>query len=544
MWRSWHALRSIPRLREILMVVVRHGFGHALGSLNLPFATRLLHVFRKQIGGPLSQPRRLRTMLEELGPTFVKFGQLLATRPDLLPQEYIDELAGLHDTVDPLSFETLVPVLRAELGREPDTLFESIDPAPIGSASIAQVHRARTRDGAEVVIKIQRPGIERTIERDLKVIFLIAHVIREIEDLSHFDPMGTARVFEHAIRRELDFRHELHNVVRIARHALEPHVRIPAARPELSSRRVLTLQFLPGATLAQNDPPAALRRELARGLTNAMFRQIFVEGVFHADPHPGNIIVLPDGALGLIDFGSAGRLPPSSISELVGFLASVVRRDYQLLARQIMKSGYAGHSTDQRELAAELMDCLDPYYDAPLAEIDLGPIIHAVFGILLRHRIRIPTQYVLLGRALIILEGTVRRLDPQFALIEELTPNAKRVFLDRWKPQSLLREARLDLYDAVTTLRELPGLAGGILHRLNEGNLRTRIAIEDLRNIENRLDRLNSQLPLGLLASSVLLSGTLFLVLGKEADNLATVALGAYVLAGVLGLWFLWPHRK
>lgn len=526
------------------MVVARHGFGHALGSLNLPFATRLLHMFRTHAGGPLSQPQRLRRMLEDLGPTFVKFGQLLATRPDLLPQEYIDELGGLHDTVDPLPFETLAPVLRAELGKEPGELFASIDPAPIGSASIAQVHRARTHAGVEVVVKIQRPGIERTIERDLKVIFLIAHIIREIEDLSHFDPMGTARVFEHAIRRELDFRHELHNAARIARHAKEPRVRIPATYSELSSRRVLTLEFLPGATLAQSDAPPALRHDLARELTSAMFRQIFVEGVFHADPHPGNVLVLPDGALGLIDFGSAGRLPPSSIGELVGFLTSLIRRDYQLLARQIMKSGYAAHTTDQKELAAELMECLDPYYDAPLAEIDLGPIIHAVFGILLRHRIRIPTQYVLLGRALVILEGTVRRLDPGFALIEELTPHAKRVFMDRWKPQSLLREARLDLYDAVTTLRELPGVVGGILHRLNEGNLRTRIAIEDIRNIETRLDRLNSQLPLGLLASSVLLSGTLFLVMGKEADNLATVALGAYVIAGVLGLWFLWPHRK
>jgi ubiquinone biosynthesis protein len=543
-WRSWHALRSVPRLREILMVVARHGFGHALNSLHLPFGTRILHFFRKRTGGELTQPQRFRRMLEDLGPTFVKFGQLLGTRPDLLPQEYIDELERLHDHVDPLPFEALAPILREELGRDPAELFASIEHAPLGSASIAQVHRARTRAGEEVVVKIQRPGIERTIERDLKVIFLVAQIIREIEDLSHFDPLGTARVFEHAIRRELDFRHELHNIARIARHAEEPRVRIPKIHRELSSRRVLTLEFLPGATLKEAEATPELRHELAQGLTSAMFRQIFVDGVFHADPHPGNLLVMPEGALGMIDFGSAGRLPPSSIGELVGFLTSLVQRDYQLLARQIMKSGSVAHNVDQKELAAELMECLDPYYDLPLAEVDLAPIIRAVFGILMRHRIRIPTQYVLLGRALVILEGTVRKLDPTFALIEELKPHAKRIFTERWKPASILREARLDIYDAVTTLRELPGVVGGILHRLNEGNLKTRIAIEDIRNIESRLDRLNSQLPLGLLASSVLLSGTLFIVLAKPADNLPTVALGAYVIAGVLGLWFLWPRRK
>ncbi len=526
------------------MVIARHGFGYALNSLHLPFATRLLHSFKKRTGGDLTQPQRLRRMLEDLGPTFVKFGQLLATRPDLLPSEYIDELAGLHDKVDPLPFDALTPVLRAELGKDPAEIFASIEREPLGSASMAQVHRARTHAGEEVVVKIQRPGIERTIERDLKVIFLVAQIIREIEDLSHFDPMGTAHVFEHSIRRELDFRHELHNIARIARHLEEPRVRIPKVYRELSSRRVLTLEFLPGSTLKVAQASPELRRELAQGLTSAMFRQIFVDGVFHADPHPGNLLVMPEGALGMIDFGSAGRLPPNSIGELVGFLTSLVQRDYQLLARQLLKSGTTALNVDQKELAAELMECLDPYYDLPLAEIDLAPIIRSVFGILMHHRIRVPGQYVLLGRALVILEGTVRKLDPTFALIEELTPHAKRVFMDRWKPASLLREARLDLYDAATTLREMPGLLGSILHRLNDGNLRTRIAIDDIRNIEHRLDRLNSQLPLGLLASSVLLSGTLFIVLGRETNQMSSVALAAYVIAAVFGVWFLWPRRR
>ena len=527
------------------MVLVRHGFGHIVGRIHLPFATRLLHLFRKKRTPPtVSQQERLRRVLEELGPTFTKFGQLLATRPDLLPEDYITELGRLHDHAEPLSFARLKPIIEEELGGTVEERFSWIDEEPLGSASVAQVHRARTNTGAEVVVKIQRPGIERTIARDLQLLNLVASLLAEQEDLAHFDPPGTVRVFERAIWRELDFRHELHSLKWIDRQNDKHLLRIPRAYPELSTRRVLTMEFLPGPGLKEAELTPRLARRLARNVTSALFKQIFLQGVFHADPHPGNLIFTEREQLGLIDFGSVARLSPSALGELVGFVTSVVQRDYTILARQIVRSGYVGQDVDLGELAAELMDFLDPYYNLPLSEIDVGPLVNSLFGILMRYKIRIPNQYVLLGRTLVTLEGTVRRLDPAFSLIDELKPQVKRLFIERWRPRNIFRDLRLSFYEITSTLGDLPGAVGDVLHRLQEGNLRTKIAVEDLKHIENRLDRLNVQLPMGLLASSLLLSGTILLVQRPESSYAVAAAIGSYAVSGLLGLWFLRPGKR
>ncbi len=526
------------------MVLARHGFGHIVGSFHLPLASRFLNLFRKKSApAVLSQPERVRRVFEELGPTFIKFGQLLSTRPDVLPPEYIAELTRLQDHADALPFATLQSTLEEDLEQSHREAFAEIDEEPLGSASLAQVHRAKTKEGDDVVIKIQRPGVERIIRRDLQLLNLIADLLADRKELAHFDPQGMVRIFERAIWRELDFRHELHSIERIARQTAGDPVRIPRTYPRYSTRRVLTMEYIPGPALKRAVLSPGLGHRLARDLSTALFNQIFIHGLFHADPHPGNLVYSDGGILALLDFGSVARLSPGALNELVGLVTSAVQRDYMLLARQIVRSGYVSHEVDVPELAAELVDFLDPYYDLPLSDIEIGPLVNALFALLMQYRIRIPAHYVLLGRALITLEGSVRLLDPEFSLIEELKPQLKRLFVTRWKPSNLLRELRLDFYTIASTLRDMPAAVGDMLHRIQEGNLRARIAVEDLQSIERRLDRLNTQLPLALLASSLLLSGTVLLVQRPDSNLAVTAGIASYIVAGLLGLWFLRPAR-
>ncbi len=544
MLRPWQTLRSIPRLRQIFMVLARHGFGHILSTIHVPFAARILSFFRKREPSPtLTQPQRLRRVLEDLGPTFIKFGQLLASRPDILPPAYIEELSRLQDQAEPVPFEELRPIIEQELEGPLEKHFGSVDPKPLGSASVAQVHRARLHDGTQVVVKIQRPNVHKTIAQDLQLLHLLAEVLGDREELAPIDPVGMVRTFERAIWRELDFRHELHNLERLARDCADQPVRIPKPFPSLSSRRVLTMEYLQGPSLkaAQIEPAAGKR--LARDLTATIFHQIFFHGVFHADPHPGNLLLTPEGRLGLIDFGAVARLGPRALSELVGFVLAVVQRDYHLFARQILKAGYVGEDVDLGELTAELVDFLDPYYDLPLSDIDIGPLINDLFGILLRYRIRLPSHYVILGRALVTLEGTVRYLDPRFSVVQELTPHVKALLNERWKPKNLVRELRADVAEVISCVRDFPATVADLMRRTREGTLRAQIAVEGLQQIEKRLHRLNVHVALGLLANGLLLSGTLLLVLLPQSQLAVTAGVGAYVVSFFLGLWFMRPHR-
>ncbi len=544
MFRSWQTIRSIPRLREIFVVIAKNGFGHFLSHLKLPVATQVINFFRKkQPAPPLSQPQRLRQTFEELGPTFIKFGQILATRPDAIPPDYISELHKLHDYIEPAPFEQLEDVFQKELGRPPEECFKWIDKTPIGSASIAQVYKARTFDDADVVIKIQRPGIRRIIERDIQILKLLAGALSHVEELAHFDLDAIVGVFERSILRELDFRYERHNMETIERTCTSSIVLIPKTFPELSSRQIFTMERIPGPKLKQGTFTEAQGKKAAQEFARTMFEQIFIYGVFHADPHPGNIILTPGGRVGLFDFGSIGRLSPGSLHELAGLLTSIIKRNYRLLARRILRSGYATGEIDLRELSTKLLNVIDPYYDLPLSEIEIGPLLNDTFKILYEYKIRIPEQYVLLARALMILEGTLHQLNPSMCLIDHLKPLAKKIIMEQWKPEGILRELRLELYDLTTTLWDLPAAAGELLERLRKGSFRARIAIEDIQGIERRLDRLNLHVPLGILASSILISGTLILVLQPDAGYCIPAAVASYSLAALLGLWVIKPKR-
>lgn len=545
MFRSLKTLRSIPRIKDIALVLGKHGFHQVAGALQAPITTRLRRLFRQEPRHVIQQPERLRLVLEELGPTFIKFGQLLSTRPDMLPPAYIDELGKLQDKVHAAPFDEVLATLNQEFSGRLDALFQSVDPKPLAAASIAQVHRAVARSGEQVVVKVRKRGLERVVEQDLLVLGLLAEFLQGWPGLRLFNPEGIVRVFERSIRRELNFDYERSNLSRL-RESLDADstLRVPRPYPELSTSAVLTMEYLEGEQLSrlrQSELPPERREDIARRIAVAMFKQVFEVGFFHADPHPGNFLLMRDDEIGLIDLGNVGRVTPEIMDELVDLLVALVRRDYHRVARWILKQGQPMLDVSLEHLSMEVMDQLDHYYGLSLEEIRLGDLFNALFGMVLRYGISVPSQYVVVGRTFVTLEGTVRLCAPQLEVFAELQPYMLRVIAKRWAPSRLRREIEKQAVSLFTDLKSFPGNLAEALARAADGRLRIETHNPDLRRIEEKLDVMASKVPLALLIAALVLGASILLCLpGEDKGSLPGVlGISALALSGLLGLRFL-----
>ena len=545
MFRSLRTLRSIPRIKDIAWVLGKHGFHQVAGSLQAPVTTRLRRLFNQAPSPVIQQPERLRMVLEELGPTFIKFGQLLSTRPDILPEAYIQELCKLRDEVRPASFEEVREVLEEELGADVDRHFRSIDSEPLAAASIAQVHRAVTRDGEQVVIKVRKRGLERVVEQDLLVLGLLAEFLRDWPGLKLFDPEGIVRSFERSIRRELDFLVELSNLDRLrAAIPSDSRVYLPRTYAELSTSGVLTMEFLPGVPMSHVQEAgldAEQRAEVARQVALTVLGQVFEQGLFHADPHPGNFILLDDGRVGLIDLGNVGRILPEMMDDLVVLLVALSRKDFHRLARWILRQGKPSVDVNVETLAGELLDSLDQYYGLQLGQIRVGDLFNALFGLILRYGITVPSQYVTVGRTFVILEGTVRLCAPEMEILPEISPYALRILKARWRPERLLRELEKEGVELLSILRRAPHSVSELLDRVADGHLRIETHDPDRERLERKLEAISAKVPLALVSGAFIVAGGLLLSQADPAAGALPRILGTVclVLAGFLGLRLL-----
>ncbi|MBN1442511.1 MAG: AarF/ABC1/UbiB kinase family protein [Planctomycetes bacterium] len=520
MFRSLKTLRSIPRLKDIAFVLGRHGFYQVAGSLQAPFTAQLRRIFKRKPRHVIQQPERLRMVLEDLGPTFIKFGQLLSTRPDLLPVSYLRELEKLQDEVQPEPFSEIRAVLDEEFRGEVDALFRRIDPEPLATASIAQAHRAVTRDGKDVVVKVRKRGLERIVEQDLVVLGLLVDFLRDWPGLRLFDPEGVLRVFERSIRCELNFDYERNNLLTLRRNLAEGSpVCVPRPIPECSTSAVLTMEYLAGEKLssyAQRRMPREEGETYAENLAVLILRQIFEDGIFHADPHPGNVILMGNGRIGLIDVGNVGRVTPELMDELIVVLVALIRRDYRRLSRWILKQGQPAVSIDPRELAVELMDQLEPYYGLSLEEIRVGELFNALFGLIMRFEIRVPPQYVMVGRTLVTMEGSIRLCAPKMDVLRRVEPYVKDILRARWSATRIAREVESQLQDVLSAARSFPANCAEVLARAAEGRLRIESVHTDMDKIEKKLDAIGSRVSMALLIGALLVSSTALLCFGTE----------------------------
>ena len=543
------ATRNIGRISEIAQVAVRHGFGYFLESHRL---TDLLPFHRRvdlEAAPPSERGRHLREMLDELGPTFVKFGQLLSMRPDIVPPDIITELRALQDDVRPFAFEQVEEVIERDLGQPIERLFLEFEERPLAAASIGQVHRAVLPNGHRVAVKVQRPDAPRQIEADLALLEQAARIAKErVRAFDFVDPRGLVDEFARAIRQELDYRHEGRNAEQFRRNfAGHPHVRVPRVYWSYTRAQVLTLEYLEGTQLSDLDPavhPVEERRRLAYLMTEAWMTMIFRDGFFHGDPHPANIIVLPEPeTIGLVDFGLAGTLTDDDMSKLTRLFVDAANENVEALPRRLRDLGVRYPREREEEFTAELRELFYRYYGASLSEIDPLQVIREAFQLIYSMNLRLPTRFLILDKAIATLGSVGVELYEDFNVFEVAKPYARNLMLGRYTPRRVASRARKEALELARVVYEMPYQVHDFLEEIRDGQIELGFVHKGLDDVMQRLDVGMNRLVVAVAVAGGLIGSSLigaFATGGPHLLGVNVIALVGYIVSAVLGLWLLW----
>src|SRR5437588_1470906 len=543
------ATRNLGRLSEIAQVLVRHGFGyvferHRLTDL-LPWRERVATLD----GQPSQRGRALRNALDELGPTFVKFGQLLSTRPDVLPPDIIAELRGLQDDVRPFPFGQVEQVIEEDLDLTLDKLFTSFDEKPVAAASIGQVHRATLPNGRDVAVKVQRPGAPRQIEADLALLYQAARIAKErVRALDFIDARQLVDEFSRSIRQELDYRLEARNADAFHRNfAGHPHVHVPRVYWSYTRSRVLTLEWLDGVQVVDIDPAEwslEERRELAYLMTETWMTMIFRNGFFHGDPHPANILVLGSAdQIGLVDFGQTGKLSDDDMSKLTRLFIDAASENVDALPRRLADLGVRYPKEREEEFLAELRELYYRYYGASLAEIDPLQVIREAFNLIYTMNLRLPTRFLLLDKAIATLGSVGIELYPDFNVFEVAQPYARALMLDRFGPKRLVARARKESLKLAQVVTEMPYQLHDFLEEIRDGQIEVGFVHKGLEDLLNSLDVVFNRLVIAMIVAGGLIGSSLiglFATAGPQFLGIPIISAAGLALTGLLGLWLLW----
>lgn len=498
--------RNVNRWGEILTILSKYGLAGWIGRFELPVVRRFLKNRDGEALAHLSREMRIRLALEELGPTFIKLGQILSTRPDQVGMALAHELQKLQTSVPSDKPETVRGIIEKELGGPLEELFQDFDPTPLASASIGQVHRARLHSGEHVVVKVQHAGIRRRMEIDLDILGGLAQLAEKMPELQPYRPQATVAEFRRVVRRELDFAREARNLEQFARNfADNPHVRIPEFYPKLSSSRVLTMEWLDGAKLsdiASRNSTTVDLAQISRYGAEMYLEMIFHHGFYHADPHPGNLVVLSDGAIGLLDFGMVGRLDEQLREDIEDMLAAIVMQDSQNLTSLVMRLGAVPPGLDEPALSVDISEFVVHYANQPIESFDLAGALSEMIEIVQRYRIALPSPLAMLIKVLVMLDGTVHMLEPKFSLMELMQPYQKKMLRRRLSPARQMRKMRR-IYSEVELLAEvLPRRIRDILQQVESGKFDVHL---DHRGLEPSVNRL----VLGMMTSALFLGSAL-----------------------------------
>jgi ubiquinone biosynthesis protein len=540
----------VHRFQQIAEVLARHGLGYLHSALGLgrlvPFPQALLgHPHHAERPTP---PQRLRMALEDLGTTFIKLGQLLSTRADLLPPEYLTELSKLQDAAPPVPTEEIQELLVAELGRPIEAIFASFDPAPLAAASIGQAHAARLPDGTEVVIKVRRPGVVEQVKEDLEILHNLASAAsRHWEFADRYDVVGLAEEFAQTIRAELDYLHEARSAERFAANfARDPSVHIPHIYWETTTSRVLTLERIRGtkiSDLVALDAHRIDRPALARRGTEVILKMIFEDGFFHADLHPGNFFIEPDGRFGLIDFGMTSTVDERTQDHLAGLVLAIVSQDYDQLVEVLLDLGLSRKRVDRHLLRRDLEHLITPYYGQPLGEVALAPLLNDAFAIIRQHHLHLPPNLALLVKTIILTEGLGARLDPGFHLTSVIEPYAERLIFLQYSPSRWVRKLGRASLEMARLGAEVPQQLRRVMGEIERGGFEIGMRPESFEPLISRLERLANRLVLAIIAAAFIVGLAVLLSFyhpqGWERWTGAMLAIG-FVFASALGFYLAW----
>ena len=542
------ATRNIGRLSEIAQVAVRHGFGyfferHRLTDL-FPWVNR-----DGSEETPSDRGRRLREMLDELGPTFVKFGQLLSTRPDIVPPDIVVELQKLQDDVRPIPFADVERVIREELGVTIEQAFLEFDQQPTAAASIGQVHHALLPNGERVAVKVQRPNAPRQIESDIALLFQAARLAKErVRALDFIDAEQVVDEFARSIRSELDYRAEARNAEAFRRNfAGREDVKIPRVYWTYTRERLLVLELLEGTQLADLDTGAltpAERRDLAYRIAETWMAMIFRHGFFHGDPHPANIFVLDGGAaIGLVDFGQVGKLTDDDMSKLTRLFIDATNERVDLLPRRLAELGVRYPRDREEEFGEELREVYYRYYGVSLAEIDPLQVIREAFEVIYRLNLRLPTRFVMLDKAIATLASVGTELYPDFNVFEVAKPYARNLMLERFSPERVLSRARKESSELARIAATLPHQVHDVLEELRDGQIDVGFVHKGLDDFMHKVDVAFNRLVVALIVVGGLIGSSLigiFATHGPFVFGVNFLSFIGFLLSGALGVWLLW----
>ncbi|MCK5708659.1 MAG: AarF/ABC1/UbiB kinase family protein [Candidatus Aureabacteria bacterium] len=542
--------RQINRYKEIIFVLARHGFGDLLTKIDLEkyvdFGKKILPVIGDIKIESFSPYERIRMTLEELGPTFIKLGQIMSNRPDLLPQELLVELEKLQDSVPPFSEQEAKEIIESELGKPVSILFTEFTSAPMASASIAQVHKAILIAGEEIVIKVQRPDIEKIIEVDLEIMLHLAMLLEQhIKGMNIIDPVGIVNEFERSIKQETDFTLEAVHMERFAKNfQRDTTVYVPRVYRDLTTKKVLTMEFINGVKVSSVN---GAQKEVydpeliaSRG-ADLVLKQIFEHGFFHADPHPGNILILSNNIICFLDFGMMGILLPKHREYLGSVILGIRNKDAEKITKALLRLSNSRRIENVEELENQVFRLVDQYSHQPLKNINLGEFLNKTIKILITYKLKISPDIYLLLKALVTIEGVARKLHPDFDMVKQIEPFARRLIKDRLSPRRLTKEMYESAAEFSLLLRDFPSEIKEIMDQIKLGQFGIEFKHKGLDPMLKKHDQISNRIAFAIVLASLIIGSSLIVLsrIPPKWHEIPIIGIVGFLGAGVLGFWLL-----
>lgn len=536
------SIRNVNRFRRIAWVLVKYGFDDIIDRLDLPGSFLVRRLAR--IKTPLTTNERIRLVFQELGPTFIKFGQILSMRPDLVPGPLLMELKKLQDKVPPVPANPVRTLLTRTLQRPPEELFSDFDWHPLGSASLAQVYGARLAEGdLPVAVKIQRPGIRPLIYADLDILGFIAERLNELRKYELYNFPGLVEELRYSLIRELDFSREARNMKIFRKNLSFPELMyIPEVYEACTTPYVVTMELVEGTRLDQLQDPAVDRQTLARNGARIMLDQMLRHGYFHADPHLGNLLLMNDGRLCFLDWGMTGRITRDLRERLVELIKALIGKDSETVLRLVpYLSAEVPAGLRTARLERDILDLMDAYHGFSLQEVQIGHLLLDLMSLLQEHRLRIRSDFALLGRALLSLEGLGQELYPAFNIVEEARPLLAELVRDRWTVRHVSDSLQRQLRDLSELLNDLPARLKAFFWKVDQGDLTLTFRHTGLQGLNDTLETISNRVTIGIIIAALIVASSMIITTGVEPLLFGFPALGVvgYLVSGLLGLWLI-----
>ena len=548
--KATRAYLRVKRYKEIIIILAKHGFGDLLTKIDLEKYIDLGEKIIPSVGSikiePFSTYERIRMVLEELGPTFIKLGQIMSNRPDLLPQELLIELEKLQNSVPPFSEQEAREIIESELEETIPNLFKDFTNTPIASASIAQVHKAVLLTGEKVAIKVQRPDIENVIDVDLEIMRQLAMLLEQhVAGMDIIDPVSIVDEFDNSIKQEIDFTLEASHIERFSRNCQEdPTVYVPKVYREQTTKKVLTMELIEGIKVSNiNEKQKNIYNpELiaCRG-ADLILKQIFEHGFFHADPHPGNILILNNNIICFLDFGMMGVLLPKYREYLGSAILGIRNNDATKITKALLKLSNSRKIENIEELENKIFKLLDQYSHQPLKNINLGEFLNNIIKILISYKLKISPDIYLLLKAMVTIEGVGRKLHPDFDIIKHIEPFAKKLVKDRFSPSKLTKEMYASTAEFVFLLRDLPSDIQEIIDQIKLGKFGIEFKHKGLDIMRKTYDQISNRISFAIVLASLIIGSSLIVLSGipPKWHEIPIIGIVGFLGSGILGVWLL-----